>query len=202
MAITFVDQGVYRVTAIGSFDAAVEERAVFQLRLDSGGPLSQQQGLQDIDDWLTLILNIVKAIQSTLLIWRGFAVEELDGNQNTGEIAFAAGSVVGADATQPTAPGVAFLQFMPTGEKNRQLRKYWGGVCEDCLDADGNIVAGCAATLATIDTLLLNAHNGTFGDWIYGHALAGIGASFVRPSAVNTSLNPSYQRRRRRGRGI
>lgn len=201
MALSFSIGGVYEVVAEGVWNSAEQVRNVYQLQKVDGGTIPEAQGLEDIEAWLTLVLNIIVAVQSTLIIWKSFTVNALEGTATSGSVPLTA-DIPGELTGDPLPPGVALLFYMNTGVKHRQLRKYIPGCAESSIGAFGGFSSATLTALAGMDDLLLNDYNGTNGDWRYGHYRTGVPDSFVFPTTFTATAVPSYQRRRRQGRGI
>lgn len=203
MAITFENDSVWQVAAIGRFNDESEVRNVYQLAVIDGGPVDQATGLADIEDWLLVILNILKTVQVALQVWRGFSVADLNGDDATGEVAFSGGDIVGDISASDALPSqVAMLSFMNTGTAGVQLRKYWNGLGEVGNDTDGLLTTGMATAVSGIGTHLLQPYIGNDVNLLYGHWQPGDFASGKIPQTFVTEINPSTQRRRRVGRGI
>lgn len=199
--IVWQNGGVYQVTATSEFNGELKQQNVFDFQLLSGAPMTYQEGLDDIEEWLTLIINVLKALQATVVIWKGFSVSELNGLNNSGFVPFTA-DIPGTVADDPLPPGVSILTYMNTGVKRRQLRKYWGGLTETSCDASGAWLAGAAATVAGMASYFLTTQNLTNGVWVYCDGHAGVPADTIYPFTFTTTTVPAYQRRRRQGRGI
>ena len=201
MAITFNPDSIWQVAANGVWNDAVETRQVYQLRLESGTPLTQSEGLGDIEEWLTDLLTILKTIQTLLHVWNSFTVADLNGIEVSGAVPFSS-PLVGEATGDPLPPGVAMLGYFNTGQAHRQLRKYLPGGTEAQVTASGLFGTSTTAIFASTVSLFLDPYSASNGLWRYGHALPGIGASWVTPVSMSVNTIPSYQRRRRQGVGI
>lgn len=202
MALTFSQGGVYGVSLLGTWDDAVETRNVFQFQKTDPGTISEEFGLDDIEGILGALLAYITAVLHIVQVFRGFQVYRLEGDPAVAERTFGSpitGAIVSAD---PCAPGVAVLSYFNTGIPRRQLRKYFGGLAESAFDADGNINATVLAAHADLAGNLIIPWAQLNGTWQYGGYQTGVPGSFVAPESAVTTSNPSYQRRRRRGRGI
>ena len=199
--ITFSMGGVYEVVAEGTLNGASKVQNVYQLQKVDGGTLSQALGLADIKAWLALVLNVVKAVQTTLLVWETLTVNTLEGDNTTGSVPLTA-SIAGTATGDYLPAGVAMLAYMNTGVRRRQLRKYIPGTTEGTVTAAGIYGTASTAIVAGMGTYLLNDYVGANGSWRYGHYRRGFPGSFVFPTSLTVTTNPSYQRRRRLGRGI
>jgi len=199
--ITWTNGGVYQVTALQRWNDSVEMRNVFDFQLITGTPMTYQEGLDDIEEWLTLIITVLKALQTTLHIWRGFTVSQLDGSSLSGYVPFAA-PIAGVLTTDALPPGVAFLTYMNTGVSRRQPRKYWGGFTESAVGPSGGFSSSTVTAVAAIAPYFLTTQNMTNGDWIFCDAHAGVPGDTIYPMTFTGTAVPSYQRRRRQGRGI
>lgn len=193
--------GVYEVALLGRFNDAIEMRNIFHLQKVDGGTIPQEEGLEDITEFLEAVLAIVKALQSTLMIWRGFTVSRLEGDPGVVEEMFSS-PIAGEVSTDALPPGVAFLTYMNTGEPRRQLRKYWPGLTEGAVGPFGGFSSTTVSDMADLSALLLNDFSGTNGDWRYGHYNSDLSPQFVFPTTFVATAVPAYQRRRRQGRGI
>jgi len=201
MAFPFNAGGVYEVSAEGTLASAIECRNVFHLQLTGSGTLSETQGLDDIEQWLTALITVIKAMQATVAIWKGFKVSNLEGTPMSVSRVFSS-PIAGTNAGTLLPTGCCFLTYMPTGVRRRQLRKYWWGFIEASTDTTGEWASSAVTYMAGVAPLLLPTQSMANGTWVVGSYQTGVPGSFVRPSSAVQQVLVSYQRRRRRGRGI
>lgn len=198
---TLDNTGVLEVVLWATSTIAGQMRLVFQWKLLTGGPLDFNDIAADLEEWLTDFVNQYKSLVVGEISFDGFSFNTLDDNFVSGFVPFAA-PIVGTNATDPLPSGVAALLYMPTGVARRQLRKYLFGLAEDTVGAFGNYGSATLTTLTSIAPLLLVDQVLTNGTWQYGHALPGVGASWVTPNSMTAAAIPAYQRRRKQNRGI
>lgn len=201
MAITFANGGTYQVVMQGFFNTTNAVRNVFHLHLLDGGPIDQGGGLADIEDWLVEIYGYLATITSDLVTYSSFIVNALEGVNTSGNVALSA-PITGDLTDDPLPPAVAMLSYFPTGEKRRQLRKYWGGWTEGSIGSFGGFSSAVALGVTTnLAPLFLLPYEGANGAWLYGHYTTGVPGSFIGAQSMLTTANPVTQRRRRVGRG-
>lgn len=199
--MNFNTGAVLKVTLYGLWNATSETRNVFQLQIQSGGPVTEAEMLDDIEAWLLALLVIVKAVLSFVQVFRGFTVETLDGNYTSGLVLFSSAQAGAVTGDAMPAGNAAFV-YMNTGESRRQLRKYWPGLAESNITAGGNNSSGVLTALANAAPLFLDLYVGANASWWYCHARPGDPGSIVYPTSYTAAAVVAYQRRRRPGRGI
>lgn len=201
MAITFNNGGVYSVALEGVFNSDTQIRNVFHWELLDGGSLTQEQGLDDLIDIMTAIVNIIKTVNVALMVWERIRVQNLEGAPWALLESFPS-PIAGTETGDPDVRQTAILGYGGTEDRRRQLRKYIGAIGQISISSQGNIRSEPLADLAPLGALLMTPQEATNGIWLYGHYRTGVPGSFVYPLSWTWSNNPSTQRRRRRGRGI
>ena len=189
----------FRVTAVGEFDEASDVMNVFEYIKTDTTPVSGQTVIDDLLEIFENLYVIVVSINNILTVWRGIRIEELDGDNATGFLAFPGGDIAGVLQTDAAPLGVAALINFPTGVKNRQLRKYFGVLDESILTERGNISVTAQADMTDIAAFLVTTQSET-SDWHYSHN-AGPTIGVLQPTTAEVQGVPAYQRRRKPGVG-
>lgn len=202
MAINPSIGGVYGARIEGVFDGSIAVQNQFHLQKVDGGTITEGEFLDDMLDWATALLAIIKAVQSTIMIWNGVTLSSLEGIPQTVQGDFP--SPIPGEISGAVLPsGCACLSYFNTGYSRRQLRKYWGGFPElQTASADGEWGSGTVSVVADVNDFLMTDYVGTNGTWRYGHYTSEASPQFVFPTSGVVQSIVSYQRRRRRGRGI
>ena len=193
------DGDITRVDYTGDYNSADQLAAVYQFNLLSGGPLTNEQALDDFEDIFIAIWNIVKALHDTLVIFRRLRAQAVPSGILLGDQTFAAPqagtSVEDVSSTTVTAP-VSFKTIVP----RVILRKSIGPIAENQINATGHLAAGGVATLSTFAALMMADHVMTNGTWEYGYFSPKTAAWEVPVTALITD-RPGTLSRRRLGRG-
>lgn len=202
MPINPSQNAVYEVALEGVWDGAIEMRNVFHMQKVDSGVITEGQFLDDMEEYLEAILAIIKTIQATIMIWNGLTVATVEGPPQSATRSF--GSPIAGEVSGAVLPsGVAVLSYMGTGYRRRQLRKYWGGMPEQATaSANGEWGSGTLGVIADVQNLLLLDFDAANGTWRYGGYNTAMTPEFVFPTQAEAQSIVSYQRRRRRGRGI
>lgn len=202
MSLSFTIGGVYGVSLLGRINDQSEIRNVFHYQKVDGGTITQTEGLDDLEDILTALIALLTAIQTTLIVFRGFDVYALEGDPQTASRTFAA-PIAGTATGDPLPFGVSMLTYFNTGVPGRQLRKYWAGLTEASNSPTGGFAGASITTPGTnVLNFLMTDQVEANGTWRYGHYRTGVPGSFVFPVDGTLQYIPSYQRRRRLGSGV
>ena len=198
---TLNNGGVLEVVLWATSTLVGELRLVFQLQLQANGPANAAQIATDLADYLLGFVSELAASVVEEVTFTGFSWNTLDDVVVSGFIPFAS-PVPGTQSTDPLPDAVAMLVYMNTGEAHRQLRKYLPGFAEASIGTNGLWNSATLTAVMDIEPYFMDTYNAISGrDWHYGHAKAGVGASWVEPISFAITALPAYQRRRKRGRG-
>lgn len=190
----------FRVTVLGEWNDAEAIQNVYEIMMTSGTNVPGQDVLDDLVDYFYTLYLILDGILSVLTVFRGIRVQELDGANTTGELAFTV-PVAGFVTGDPLPPGVAALVNFQTGVAHRPLKKYFGGFGESSLIPEGVWASGVITTLGLAATHLLTQQAEIHETWRYSHN-AGVTLGVIFPTSAEVPVVPSYQRRRKQGVGI
>lgn len=195
-----VDPGdILRVGAGMTFDTDYDIVNVWHLLADNAAGTT----------WATCVSAVVAYME---VIYNGLEVQ-LNDHIDSSSITIAnvtqattIGSVAwgtpwqGDESGEPTAAGVCCFTWGRTYTPRVQIRKYFGVFGEvGMVDAawSGTVRAACEAAMTYHIAPHLIAGGWTFTGVAYNRTLA----TYVEAVSVESSPEPSYQRRRRRGRG-
>lgn len=195
-----VNQNDVVTVAVRAEDQGTEDVVnVYDMQMTSATGLTAGAALSDLEDWITLVYNIAKNIQSIYLLYRDFAAY----NRTQGTVLGGASITVpanGAGTGSQLPSGNAMLLSFPTNVSRVVGRKYLGGIPSGLLDLDGTLNAATVTSLISIANTIRAPYTGTNGDWQYGVWRAATSQLVIPQSSVITDV-VAYQRRRRAGRG-
>lgn len=172
---------------------------VYQFRLGSAAAMSDQQGVDDIIEFLEAVYIAIIAIIPVLTIFRDITVRNMTTATNYGVFPWDT-LTVGQGAGNDYPPGVSLLASFPTGVSRVTTRKYWGNCATPNFTQEGLFTAAAVVDAGDAGAILLAEFLATVGDWVYGYDSPTF-MGWIRPTAVALTDVPAYQRRRRQGRG-
>jgi hypothetical protein len=191
----------FRVAVQGRWDDAVDVVNVYALN-NTGSAISDEQNLiEDMIDWATALLTILKYVQNLVMIWDSIHISAWEGEWTLGTNPLAA-PIAGTNDNGAAASGVAALMYFNTSTPRRQARKYFGGLDADVLVGESAQLTSAALTaLSTLGVFLLDEYVGSYSTYQYGVYQIDGTPAFLLPNSGVVSATPAYQRRRRRGTG-
>ena len=199
--MSVVQNDILECAARMEFDASEDVVNVFQFEYQSVAPLTDQQGVDDVIEFLEAIYTIVRIAMVVLTTFRDIAVTNTTQGLAYGAFPWPT-LVAGAELQDPMVPGSAMLSNFATLTPGVQLRKYWGVLSEGHTGADALFTAAALAQLAPANALMLIPFVATNGTWQFGHfSSVPLPPAFITPTAAVVSAIPAYQRRRKQGRG-
>ena len=181
------------------FDATEDVVNVYQFRLASGGPMSDEEAVDDILEILEVIYTIIRAGLSILQLFEDVRIFNVTQSVLLGVHEWPT-LTAGTAAGDPTPPGVAAVLNFSTIIPKVSLRKYFGVFTEGAVGTTGLWLAPDVANVADIGTELLAPLVATNGTWSYGYISPKI-LGWVSPNGATNNNIPGYQRRRKQGRG-
>ncbi len=171
----------------------------FQFRYLGIPALTDQQGIDDVIEFLEAVYGLLRVLIPILSVFRDITVRNQTQAINYGTfpwVTFANGLAGGDDLP----PGVALLVSFSTGISHLNLRKYFGNIAEGGVSQPGRWLPTTVAPAVAAAAVMLVPFVATNGSWEYGYN-SPVALDWVVPvSAIVTDV-PSYQRRRRQGRG-
>lgn len=195
-----VDNGdILRIGATMLLQDIYEITNVFHAQVTSGGGLDYDDASDDVgeymDDIYTLILPLMTSVQAS------YQLSLANITQDTTIGAFSwPNPLTGSTGGDFTAPGVCVLTWARTFKPRVQSRKYWGVFAESAIGLgtwSASVLEDCEAAHALHATSFVGTNGLTLLGVAYNRTLATITAL----QTIASASEPSYQRRRRRGRG-
>jgi len=172
---------------------------VYQFRSEGVLTLTDEEGIDDVIEFLEVIYAIWNVIQSALNLYRDIRVRNVTQDIVYGVFPWP-NLVAGLSNTNPLPGGNAMLINFSTGMPRVTPRKYFGAMTLDEIDATGSLTAATIVEGADIATLLLEEYIATNGLWRYGYFSPKTSA-FQIPTAGVVEDVVAYPRRRKAGRG-
>lgn len=189
-----------RITAVMSWYGQATIENVFDLYVSSDPPGSDLDVMNDLAAWLDDAFDNVKALQVAGLLYREVRGFNVSGDGPLPTVGWPT-LANGTNASDPLPSGVAGLVLFRTGAARVLGRKFVGGLGEGITES-GLFNTGAISLFSSFGVALATDPVMT----VAGGALkAGIFDKHGNTHAVSSvvvSAIPSYQRRRRPGRGI
>jgi hypothetical protein len=190
---------VLEVVPEGSYGAVAEVLNVYQFKV-IGDPIALDADLlEDVEELLTAILTIVKALVHTYQSWSKFRVRNITKGTATLEQSFAS-PIVGTGTGDSFPQGAAGLVVFKTAHPRVQLRKFIGVPATQYSTSTGYLSGAGTTILEDFADLLLAPIDTTLTTYAYGHQ-SPVAETFLVPTTAVVTNNPAYQRRRRPGTG-
>lgn len=190
---------IFQGTGRMDFDGINEINNVYQFRLESAVPITDEEAVDDILEIIDDVIQFLTTFLSVLVVARDIVVRRLSPATVFGAFpwpTFTAG-VATADATPP---GVAGQVYFSTAIPRVILRKYYGVFNETQISTAGDLRNTVRDAMALIGAKLLLSITATNGVWRYGYFSPKV-AGFVEPTVATIPTPFSYQRRRKPGVG-
>lgn len=152
-----------------------------------------------VQAWLDGVYDEMKATLSDEIATGSVSVANVTQDTTLGSILWSP-TWGGADAGDPTAAGVCAFAWGRTHKPRVQIRKYFG------VFGKANVVVGSWSAAVQVDVeaamtyAITTRSSGQFTD-IQAVAYNRLLASYETAYSVESSAEPAYQRRRKRGRG-
>jgi hypothetical protein len=181
------------------FDGTEDVMNIYQFRLASGGPMSDENAVIDILAILEVLYTIIVNSISLVQLFRDIRVFNVTQDVLLGLHdwpTMTAGTATG----DPTPPGCAAVVNFSTIVPKVTLRKYFGVFTEADVDASGYLSTTLVADIADMGLYLLGPIGALSGTWAYGFISPKI-LGWVSPNGSSNNNIPGYQRRRKQGRG-
>lgn len=190
---------ILRIGAVMKLETAFDIANVFHCRVISGGAKTYAAVLGDVQEYMDDLYDYIDTYIHNTQLADHLTLANVTQDTVYGALdwgVFAGGS----ESQDKTAPGVCLLTWARTLKPRVQVRKYWG------VFSEVNMTGGL--WLTTIQTqcraaLQYHINENTLTD---GLELGGVAynrtlGTYTDPVSVASSGEPSYQRRRKRGRG-
>lgn len=190
---------ILEVSARMEFNGVEDIVNVYQFQLTTPGPITDQQGVDDVLLIIEAIYTALVALQSTLTLYRDIRVTNKTQLAILGTFLWPS-LTAGTAAVIAQAPGVCGLVSLATAVPRVNLRKYYGDMVTSTMELDGTFASFVTTALTTISGTLLTQRVQVNGTWRYGYLSPKSLAWELPLSAVVTDI-PAYQRRRKQGRG-
>lgn len=190
---------ILEISIMADFDGVEDLVNVGHVYVFQGTNVPNEDALDDIEFWVRAILDSLKLLMSGLVIWRKIVARRVQDGYLVGERILNP-TVAGNSAVTPLPPGNAVLTLLRTGIAGVVGKKYGGVAVQSQLTADGKYNSGVVAAQAAAWT--------TYASTVTGGNMTFTGGVYSRKTglwhwvtSIETSAIPSYQRRRRQGRG-
>lgn len=195
-----VNQGdIVRIAVRAEIQGTEDHVNVYDMVKTDASGQDAASALSDLEDWVELVYLILRAIQTTALIYR-----ELTAYNTTQQTVLGAVTITtpssGTRVEDDIPPGNAAMISFPTTVGKVIGRKYFGGLGKGTIDPDGSLTASIITTLISTANAIRAPFVGTTGEWHYGVVRSLTGQHLI-PTASVIVDTVSYQRRRRTGRG-
>lgn len=195
-----VDNGdILRIGASWLLSAIYEIANVYHVQVTSGGGIDYDDAIADVGEYLEDIYTEIEPQLSSAMAADHFSLANLTQDTTVGAQDWAVPQV-GDAAGDFVAPGVALLSWARTLTPRVQSRKYWG--------VFGEAFMGLGLWSGTVQTACEAAHQIHAGSFVGTNGLTIKGVAYNRTletitqlTTVTSTLEPAYQRRRKRGRG-
>ena len=181
------------------YDDAYEVTNVFHTLVTSGGAKDFADIIDDIQQYMDLMYAEIDVFLSTDMVVDRISIANVTQNLVFGSINWGV-LAAGGDAISPTAAGVCLLAWGRTYTPRVQIRKYYGVFTEDSMAVgawNGPVQTACYTDLESHIT----SQAMTDGLTLTGVAWNRTARTYTQAHGVATAGEPTYQRRRRRGRG-
>lgn len=193
------ENDLLRIGAVMSFEGAYEVANVYHVQVIASGAWTWAMAAADIQEYMDELYQNIEGVLSASMESDRLTVQNI--TQATTFGAFAWGTPwVGDDAGDRCPPGVCLFTWARTYKARVQIRKYLGVFTEV-----GLTNGLWTAALRTAAEALMNDH---IVGKVYTNGMTMIGIAYNRTTtdvnlavSATSSAEPSYQRRRRRGRG-
>lgn len=172
---------------------------VFQFKYASVPTITDTQGIDDVIEFLEALYTIYRVVIPILSVFRDLWVRNMTTLTNYGVFPWAT-LVNGGAAGNDLPPGVASMISFPTGKSRVTLRKYLGNNAVSQMTLEGRWIAAHLVITANVAALMVVPYVATNGTWAYGYT-SPIIPGWIAPDTALILDVPSYQRRRRQGRG-
>lgn len=195
-----VDTGdILRLGALMSFEGVYDIVNTFHIRVTDGGGIDWAAAVTRIQLYLDELYDEIKASLSDAVGSNVISVANITQLTTLGTIAWSP-TWAGTGAGDYTAPGVCLFAWGRTLTPRVQIRKYFGVFPEGSLTDGFFITAPRVAVQALMDIHIVPTLTAG-GTLFQGVAYNRTTGTYKEAVSADTSAEPSYQRRRRRGRG-
>lgn len=190
---------IVRLGAGMTFDTDYDVVNVYHVRYDGAVGTAWPAVITAAQTYLDVIYQALKVQLSNTMDSAAISVANMTQSTTTGSVAWPT-PWVGSVAGDSTAPGVCCLAWGRTYTPRVQIRKYFGVFGESGLTGATWVGAVQAAALAAMVYHI--APQAVTGTWtLTGVAYNRTLGTATDAASADTSAEPTYQRRRRRGRG-
>lgn len=190
---------ILRLGALLSFEGVFDVVNTFHVEVVDGGGIEWASASVRIQLYLDELYDEIKGSLSVNMGTNAISVANVTQVTTLGSIPWSP-TWAGTGAGENTAPGVCLFAWGRTLTPRVQIRKYFGVFPEGALTDGFFITAPRVAVQALMDLHIaevLTAGGTVFQGVAYNRLLD----TFKRAVSADTSAEPSYQRRRKRGRG-
>ncbi len=190
---------ILRIGATWQFEGAYEVTNVWHALVQAGGGIGYAEAALDIQDYMEDIYELVEPKLSDEMLTDFLTLSNVTQVTTFGAMAWQL-ALQGDVTTEVTAPGVTCLAWARTLKPRVQIRKYWGVFCEVDMQ-DGLWSSSLRAACLSAMVVHIQPYSAGPALTLQGVAYNRTLDTHVLPLSATTSQEPSYQRRRRRGRG-
>jgi hypothetical protein len=190
---------ILRIGAVLELEETFEIANVYHVLVTGGGPIGFAAAALDVAEYMDLIYANLTARMSETVLPNNLTMQNVTKTTTFG--AFAWGAWAGGTAQfGVTAPGVSVFTWARTLKPRVQLRKYYGVFTEDDVSA-GKWSSALALNCKDAMTDHITSFTGTEGLQMLGVAYNRTLGTHTNALSTDSSREPAYQRRRKRGRG-
>jgi hypothetical protein len=187
---------VVRVDLIGDFNASQEIVQSYQFRNLGGVTVAPESFLDDMEELLGALWQLAKGFHSVLTAFRRIRAQNVSTGQLLGVRALGA-ALVGNQIDQPVAVQTTAVLSFPTTTPRVILKKMYGPITENQLNATGAFNPQTQIELANVGAFLLTLYNATNSQYQYGYQspkalswVVPVGAQFITAPGSRRSRKP------------
>lgn len=190
---------ILRIGATLTLNTLFEVTNVFHVRVTAGAPLGYAAASSDIQEYMDEIYDNIKTYLSDEVATSYLTLANLTQATTFGAFAWSP-TWSGVASDSQTAAGVSAFSWARTLKPRVQIRKYWGVFTEAAVDA-GNFTTTVRVACSNALTDHIQSFAGSAGLTVLGVAYNRTLETTTDAISTDTSGEPGYQRRRKRGRG-
>lgn len=195
-----IDNGdVLRIGTSWIYDGAYQVANVWHALVTSGGAKDFADIIDDIQEYVDALYAEMDVFLHTLMVVDRISIANVTQNLVFGSINYGV-LAQGGGSGDPVAAGCCLLAWARTLKSRVQIRKYYG-VCSENQMTLGLWIATIRTAAFTDMEYHVASNVMTDGLAMTGVAWSRLLSSYTLATGVATAAEPTYQRRRRRGRG-
>lgn len=190
---------IIEVSVIHDNAISGEQMNRYQLRVESGGPLSNADLLDDIKNWVQTLYSLIDTIINVRNVLREVGVYNKTQAMLVGTTT--GGTYTGGLAPDPAAPqGVTGLAYFKTALPRVIPKKYIPSPSAGSFSGVGKWDTSYTTALTAFASWLMTVKGFTNGSYRYG-TYNDVLLQWVLPDVAVVPTTPAYQRRRKPGVG-